>query len=139
MPASISDALQSIIREHADNRCGYCLSHQQYVPLKLEIEHIIPKSRGGSDDESNLWLACRSCNLHKSNQITALDPLTGEQVALFNPRFQQWEEHFRWSHDGTRLAGLTPCGRATVIALNMNNLIAVTVRRNWIAAGWHPP
>jgi len=24
-------------------------------------------------------------------------------------------------------------------ALNLNNLVAVTVRRNWIAAGWHPP
>ena len=33
----------------------------------------------------------------------------------------------------------TPCGRATVMALQMNNLIAVMVRREWVAAGWHPP
>jgi len=29
--------------------------------------------------------------------------------------------------------------RQEVVALNLNNLIAVTVRRNWVAAGWHPP
>jgi hypothetical protein len=29
--------------------------------------------------------------------------------------------------------------RVTIVALNLNNLIAVTVRRNWITAGWHPP
>jgi hypothetical protein len=31
------------------------------------------------------------------------------------------------------------CGRATVEVLNMNNDLAVLVRRNWIQAGWHPP
>ncbi len=38
-----------------------------------------------------------------------------------------------------RIIGKTPCGRATVIALQLNNWIAVMVRREWIAAGWHPP
>ena len=32
----------------------------------LEIEHIIPLAKGGTDDESNLWLACPICNGHKS-------------------------------------------------------------------------
>ncbi len=40
---------------------------------------------------------------------------------------------------GDLIIGLTPIGRATIFALQMNNLVAVTVRRNWIAAGWHPP
>ncbi|WP_260441293.1 HNH endonuclease [Microcystis sp. M31BS1] len=34
----------------------------------LEIEHIIPKAKGGSDDEYNLWLACRLCNGYKGRQ-----------------------------------------------------------------------
>jgi len=67
------------------------------------------------------------------------DPLSGRRVRLFNPRRQQWKRHFRWSEDGTLIIGQTACGRATVIALNLNNLVAVTVRRNWVAAGWHPP
>jgi L-lactate dehydrogenase (cytochrome) len=31
------------------------------------------------------------------------------------------------------------CGRATVIALQLNHVMAVMVRREWVAAGWHPP
>ncbi|MFQ5825003.1 MAG: hypothetical protein ACE5JB_13190 [bacterium] len=58
---------------------------------------------------------------------------------MFNPRTQDWKEHFRWSQKGTHIAGLTPIGRATVEALRLNNEIAVEVRRNWILAGWHPP
>jgi hypothetical protein len=35
--------------------------------------------------------------------------------------------------------GRTTCGRATIIALQLNNMIAIMVRREWVAAGWHPP
>ena len=50
------------VREAAGNRCGYCLSPQHLVLARLEIEHIVPRSRGGSHDESNLWLSCPLCN-----------------------------------------------------------------------------
>ncbi len=123
----------------AGYRCGYCLAHQDYIPWVLEIEHLIPKAKGGSNDESNLWVACHTCNLFKSDQTHAHDPVSGRLVALFNPRQQIWKHHFYWSADGTLIIGRTACGRATVIALNLNNLIAVTVRRNWVKAGWHPP
>lgn len=53
------------VRAAAKDRCGYCLSLQKYVLGILEIEHIIPKAAGGSDDEENLWLACRLCNSYK--------------------------------------------------------------------------
>lgn len=137
--AVISSTLRAKVQTQANNRCGYCLTRQEYVPWTLEIEHITPRSKGGTDTEENLWLACHSCNLFKSDQTHGRDPLTGRQVRLFNPRRQHWHRHFRWSEDGTLIIGRTVCGRATVIALNLNNLIAVTVRRNWMAAGWHPP
>ena len=67
------------------------------------------------------------------------DPLTGERVPLFHPRRQQWREHFCWSEDGSEIIGLTPMGRATVAALNMNHLAIVEARRRWARVGWHPP
>lgn len=79
------------------------------------------------------------CNNYKSDQTTAVDSETDKIVKLFNPRQQKWHEHFKWSEDGVDIIGLTKCGRATVIALQLNNQIAITVRRNWIKAGWHPP
>ena len=69
----------------------------------------------------------------------AIDPLTGEEVALFNPRTQSWPDHFGWSDDGTQIIGLTPIGRATVVALRLNNEFIVPARRQWAIAGWHPP
>ncbi|MEA3350107.1 MAG: HNH endonuclease [Chloroflexota bacterium] len=138
-PSTITENLRTKVRVTADNRCGYCLARQEYVPWMLEIEHIIPKSKGGADDEGNLWLACHSCNLYKSDQTHGRDPLSDQRVRIFNPRQQQWKQHFRWSEDGAMIVGKTACGRATILALNLNNLVAVTVRRNWIAAGWHPP
>ena len=128
------------IRETAANRCGYCLSPQHLVMARLEIEHIIPVARGGTDDEANLWLACPLCNNHKSDKTAAVDPETGEMTPLFNPRAQQWSEHFRWSSDGIRIIGLTPVGRATVIALHLSDdPDALEVRSYWVIAGWHPP
>jgi hypothetical protein len=105
----------------------------------LEIDHIIPKVHGGGDEEANLWLACRLCNSFKGTQMEARDPLHGRRVRLFNPRRQRWSRHFQWSEDGTRIIGRTACGRATVLALQLNHVIAVLVRREWVSAGWHPP
>ena len=45
-------------------KCAYC--NAENVPL--EVEHIVPKSRGGSNRVSNLTLACTPCNLKKGTQ-----------------------------------------------------------------------
>jgi len=47
-----------------NRRCAYC--SVENVPF--EIEHIQPKSKGGSDRVSNLAIACQSCNQSKGNQ-----------------------------------------------------------------------
>ena len=128
------------VRAAARERCGYCLSPQFLVMAQLWIEHIIPRSKGGSDEESNLWLSCPICNGHKAEKTHAEDPETGESVPLFNPRTQDWPEHFRWTADGLRILGLTPVGRATVLALHLDDdPKALTVRSYWVSAGWHPP
>lgn len=134
IPALVRDR----VRQQARHRCGYCLAQQQVVPVIFEVEHIRPLARGGLDDEDNLWLACRTCNLHKSDQVDA-DPATGLTVVLFNPRHQFWDEHFEWSEDGTQIIGKTDVGRATVVALQLNNHVMLTARRMWVQVGWHPP
>lgn len=137
--AYISREVERRVRQMAQDRCGYCLSQQQYVFAPLEIEHIVPRALDGTSNEENLWLACPLCNSYKGVQCEGIDPLTHEVVPLFNPRMQKWQEHFAWSEDSTQIVGQTACGRATVIALQLNNIIAVTVRRAWVSAGWHPP
>ncbi|MEH2086313.1 HNH endonuclease [Nostoc sp.] len=136
----ISVEIERRVRTDARNRCGYCLSPQRLVMARLEIEHIIPISKNGSNDESNLWLACPLCNRYKSDKTTGVDPETSETVRLFNPRTQVWFEHFSWSEDGLRIVGKTPTGRATVAVLHLSDdADALEVRSYWVLAGWHPP
>ena len=105
----------------------------------MELEHIIPRAAGGPTERDNLWLACPLCNGHKATQTHGVDPDSCERVPLFDPRRQIWRQHFTWSADGTLIVGLTACGRATVVALRLNNEYLVKARRRWVMAGWHPP
>lgn len=135
----ISEAAIARIRAEAENRCGYCLTPQRLAMQVLEIEHIMPRAGGGTDEEENLWLACRLCNNAKGVKTNGDDPVTGRRIRHFNPRTQKWRRHFYWSDDRVRMMGRTTCGRATIQALNLNNEIALVVRQNWVNAGWHPP
>ena len=139
MAAYISVELRRQVRTDAGRRCGYCLSSEVLTGIPLEIEHIIPESKGGLTERENLWLACHSCNKFKGDRTQAPDPTTDEVVLLYNPRAQNWPEHFRWNPDGTLIIGLTACGRATVEGLRMNNDYVIEARRFWAIAGWHPP
>ncbi|MEA3642750.1 MAG: RNA-guided endonuclease IscB, partial [Lamprobacter sp.] len=56
--------LREYLLEKCHRTCAYCGATE--VPL--EIEHIVPRSRGGSNRPSNLTLACRPCNERKGNQ-----------------------------------------------------------------------
>jgi hypothetical protein len=132
----ISVEVDRNVRNISNNRCGYCLSPQKLVMARLEIEHIIHISKGGSNEESNLWIACSICTSHKAGKIEAIDPVTNKVVALFNPRTQKWAEHFAWSVDGIRILGKTETGRATVKALSLDNdFDALEVRGYWEQAG----
>lgn len=104
----------------------------------MVLDHLIPVSRGGSTTRENLWLACRRCNEFKGARTEALDEQTGTIVKLFNPRTQSWSVHFAWSSDTTKIIGLTAVGRATVMALRLNNPEIVAARALWRQAGWHP-
>lgn len=126
--------------DDADRRvCQYCLTAEANSGVRLTYDHIMPASKGGATDFENLCLACSACNEFKADASRGVDPVTGELVALFHPRVQRWNEHFAWSADMTRVEGLTSVGRATVLALRMNQPLIVTARGRWARVGWHPP
>lgn len=135
----ISRHVRERVSEQAGYQCGYCKTSQGIAGYRLTIDHIIPEARGGTNLEENLWLACVACNQYKSARVRARDPKTQMRVRLFNPRHQEWHAHFRWSADGIEIIGLTPCGRATVLALQLNRPEMVGARWLWVQAGWWPP
>ena len=139
MGETVAKSLRHRVAAEAAHRCGYCLTDQRISGAQMHIEHLIPRAMGGLSEQSNLWLSCAWCNSYKGTLIEAVDPESGELIALFNPRTQRWSEHFAWSEDGIRIRGLTASGRATVDALRMNNPYILPARRLWVVAGWHPP
>jgi len=125
------------VQGRAEGRCEYCRMHESLQGARFHLEHVVPRSRGGSNDLQNLAWACPSCNLHKANRIEASDPLTSAIVPLFNPRSHDWSEHFAW--DGFELVGLTPIGRAAVSVLDLNHSRRVLIRQVETAFGLFPP
>jgi hypothetical protein len=136
--AYLSEKLRRQVIERARERCEYCQTPQVIV-VEMEVDHITPEVAGGQTTLDNLCLACISCNGFKLDYQTGLDPETGGEVSLFNPRTQLWADHFAWSEDGTRVLGRTAIGRATVERLRMNRERLVKARQLWVQAGWHPP
>jgi HNH endonuclease len=127
------------VRERARGCCEYCRSQVRFAMSSFVVDHIVPRSAGGATHTDNLALACSSCNAHKYNKTRAIDPLSGETVALYHPRRYRFQDHFTWSDDFTTLLGITPRGRATVDTLTMNHEGVVNLRRLLHAAGTHPP
>ncbi len=141
---AISATVQQKVRQRAKFLCEYCHSLEEVSAARFEIDHIQPRSKGGSDRLENLALACQRCNARRYNFTQGHDPETGEQVALFHPRQQGWNDHFTWTATGWRIVGVTETGRATVVRLDLNDEVRgegeiIRARQAWVKAGWHPP
>ena len=130
---------QAHVRRRARYLCEYCHTAEQWQYVPFTVDHVLPLAQGGTDALDNLALACFHCNSRKASQLTATDPTTGEVVSLFNPRRHIWSDHFIWSADGLYIIGLTPIGRATLAALELNRERVINIRAADVAVGRHPP
>ena len=74
------------VAERAGERCEYCHAPERVFNFAFEVEHILPRSAGGTDALDNLALACESCNSYKSDATSAMDEEEGRDVPLFDPR-----------------------------------------------------
>lgn len=72
-----SDRLLSIRHADQDGRCAYCREEKE-----LELEHLIPVSKGGGNDFDNLLFSCRSCNASKGNKDPAAFTLLARQAGM---------------------------------------------------------
>lgn len=115
----ISANLRRYTEERASYRCEYCLLPSTLSFFPHEVDHIIAVKHGGQTDEYNLAFACWRCNRYKGTDLGSFDPQTSTFSFLFNPRRQNWSEHFTF--EDARIVGLTPEGRTTCNLLQLNN------------------
>jgi hypothetical protein len=133
---NVPGALAASVHERAQGRCEYCGMSQTLQGATFHVEHITPRTCGGTTALENLALACPSCNLRKSDRSHVMDQMTGTMQRLFNPRSDLWREHFAWVQFA--LNGLTPVGRATVQALDMNHPRRLRIREAEARFGLFP-
>jgi len=133
LPAS----LRREVLRRAGERCEYCGLAQAGQEAVFHVDHVTPVAAGGATALENLALACVSCSLRKGARQSAPDPTTGKEAPLFHPRADSWRRHFRW--EGNLIIGLTPTGRVTVAALNMNRSLMLAIRGEEMLRGRHPP
>ncbi|WP_354634772.1 HNH endonuclease signature motif containing protein [Planktothricoides raciborskii] len=142
---TINELTKQLVRKCAGYLCEYCHSPELISTSRFTIDHIQPRSLGDSDNSDNLALACSRCNQRRYNFIVGRDVETSAILPLFNPRQQQWSDHFIWNADGTKIVGTTPIGRATCERLDLNDerytgeRSIQEARALWVQAGWHPP
>ncbi len=140
MPSSrLPESVRRRIALRAGLQCEYCRSPSDCSNPSFSVEHTLPRSRGGSDEDDNLAWSCMGCNDRKYTEVDALDPVSGEVVNLFNPRQHRWDEHFSWAADFKQIVGLSAIGRATVAKLKLNRSELVKLRGILRIAGEHPP
>jgi hypothetical protein len=125
-----------LVYQRAHGCCEYCQTCEANIGQSMHVEHIDPS---GGDLLDNLCLSCPNCNLSKAKATRATDPETKQEVVLFNPRTENWSEHFKWSADYVRLYGLSAIGRATTERLKINQDRILVARHRWAESGYHPP
>lgn len=135
----MTNILRKAVCERAANCCEYCRMQANLSHDPFSAEHILPISKGGLDALINLAWACLGCNLFKATTTHVFDLLTGNLVPLYNPRIENWSEHFEWSENFSVMIGKTPTGRATINCLKLNRIGLVNLREIFVAAGKHPP
>ncbi len=106
-------------------------------PLLASI--LFPLQKVWQTSLDNLALACGGCNSYKYIKQEAVDPSSLGNVRLYHPRQDIWLEQFAWSEDSLEVIGITPTGRATINALNLNRSGVKNIRRLLIMARLHPP
>ena len=131
----ISDNIRKLVTQRAENRCEYCLIHEDDTYIGCEIDHIVSIKHNGSNHDSNLAFACLPCNRFKGSDIASLTDL-GELTPFFNPRKDIWSEHFLIM--GNVIIGITHIGKVTVQILKFNEEQRVEERQSLQEMGLFP-
>ena len=118
MSSYISAELRRLVRARAFERCEYCLIAAEDTFAGCELDHIISEKHGGATVLENLAYSCAACNRCKGTDVGSIIQATGEFVRFFNPRTDNWHDHF--ALDGARIESRTTVGQVTARILGFN-------------------
>lgn len=88
LPSSDVKFTRRNIYKHYDNKCCYC--GKVHDTRLLNLDHVMPKSRGGRTDWSNIVISCITCNTAKANRT----PREAHLVMHYHPTKPTWHQSF---------------------------------------------
>jgi len=133
----IKAELRRQVIDRAGGCCEYCRIKQSERSIDFAIDHVIAEKHRGPTNADNLCLSCYRCNGYKGSDISSVDwDHTGELTWLYNPRRQQWSEHFYLN--GGVIEPLTAAGRVTAALLRFNDTKRIQEREALIELGLYP-
>jgi hypothetical protein len=133
----LSDKIRLQVWLRASNCCEYCYLHRDSAFFTHEIDHIISLKHNGQDILVNLALACYYCNRYKGTDIGSI--YMGEFIRFFNPRIDNWHEHFEMDLPTATIQPLSPIGEVTATILGFNQVDRIIERQILIASNQYPP
>ena len=136
MSSYVSAALRQLVARRAEGLCEYCLIHEDDTFLGCEVEHIISEKHGGQTIEQNLAYACVFCNRLKGSDLGSLVPRTGDLCRFFNPRTDQWSNHFKL--ELVRIVSVSDIGEVTARILGLNHPDRILEREALRLVGRYP-
>lgn len=130
-------SLRDRVAERARHCCEYCRLPDDLTSVPFQLDHVIAEKHSGATSFDNLAWVCLHCNSFKGPNLAGHDTNTGDVVPLFNPRADDWNEHFSWH--GPVLVGKTSKGRATIDVLRINLAYRVASRSSLVEEHLFPP
>jgi hypothetical protein len=82
--AAVKSLNRAVIFRRDQFRCAYCGQTSYEDNIKLSVDHIVPRQRGGGDAVSNLITSCMGCNTSKSAIVLPNIPQLLAEVARRN-------------------------------------------------------
>jgi hypothetical protein len=128
--------LRRFVVRRASGLCEYCLVHEDDTFFGCQIEHVISEKHGGPTAPQNLAYACVFCNRFKGSDIGSISPRTGQLCRFFNPRIDEWSDHF--SLEGVVIRPRTEIGEVTALILALNHIDRLVERQALDAVGRYP-
>jgi len=137
MSRYVSNKTRRLVKERAEFYCEYCLVPELFSFIGYELDHIISKKHGGTNDPENLAWSCAFCNYCKGTDIGTILLPSMQLVRFFHPRTDRWSDHFEVS--GGMIVPRTEIGEGTSKIFQFNQIDRLLERTTLVNAGLYPP
>ena len=123
---STFDDTRLLVRTRAKFACEFCGVTETDTGGELTVDHFQPKTKGGTDDLTNLLYCCVRCNQYKADYW----PSQPHELMIWNPRQEAMATHLLTLADG-KLYPITSVGAFTLQRLRLNRaqLVAYRLRK----------